>query len=152
MTKTLQFRAEAPLIKYHQNSSNSCFLSSLASDFHCIGDNRAVTALVNRIEESCTLQKDIFKSRMHSSNAIMKNRRKIKGEQNLQYNLKIRKKNDGFDILNDISEDITLLQLKESLGNVNNDISVVGHWILDSNYKKALCLTQESLDIILELI
>ena len=72
----------------------------------------------------------------------MKNRRKIKGEQNLQYNMTIWKKNDDFDILNDISEDVTLVQLMDSLGNANHAISIVGHWIFDSNYKKALCLTQ----------
>ena len=54
----------------------------------------------------------------------MKNRRKIKGEQNLQYNLKIWKKNNDVDILNNISEDVTLIQLMESLGNVNHAISV----------------------------
>ena len=36
----------------------------------------------------------------------------------------------------------------ESLENLNNDISIVGHFISDSNYNKALCLTQESLDLI----
>ena len=40
----------------------------------------------------------------------MKNRRKINDEQKLQYNLTIWKKNDDFDILNDISEDVTLVQ------------------------------------------
>ena len=54
----------------------------------------------------------------------------------------IWKKNDDFDILNDISGDATLGQLMESLENVNHDISVVGYWICDSNYKKALFLTQ----------
>ena len=78
----------------------------------------------------------------------MSNIGKIKGEQNLIYNLTIWKKNDAFDILNDISEDETLVQLMDSLGNVNNDISIVGHWIFDSKYSKALCLTQELLDII----
>ena len=34
----------------------------------------------------------------------MTNRSKIKVEQNLRYNLKIWKKNDAFDILNDINE------------------------------------------------
>ena len=34
------------------------------------------------------------------------------------------------------------------LGNVNHAISIVGHWIFDSNYNKALCLAQELLDII----
>ena len=78
----------------------------------------------------------------------MKNRRKIKGEQNLQYNLTIQTKNYDFDILNGISEDVTLVQLMDSLGNVNHATSVVGYWIFDSNYKKSLFLTQEKLDII----
>ena len=56
--------------------------------------------------------------------------------------------NDDFYILNDISEDLTLVQLVDSLGNMNNAISVVGYWIFDSNYEKALCLTHELLDII----
>ena len=78
----------------------------------------------------------------------MKNRRKIKGEQNLQYNQTIWKKNDAFDILNDIREDVTLVQLMDSLGNVNNAISVAGYWVFYSNYKKALYMTKELLDII----
>ena len=50
MTKKVQFYSEAPLIQYQQKSSNSCCLSSLASAFHCIGDNRTITALVNQME------------------------------------------------------------------------------------------------------
>ena len=72
----------------------------------------------------------------------MKNRRKIKGEHKLRYNLIIWKKNYAFDILNEISEDVTLVQLMDSLENMNNAISIVGHWIFDSNYNKALCLKQ----------
>ena len=34
------------------------------------------------------------------------------------------------------------------IGNVNNAISVVGHWIFDSNYEKALVLKIESLDMV----
>ena len=62
---------------------------------------------------------------------MMKNRRKIKGEQNLQYNMTIWKKNDDFDILNDTSEYVTLVQLMDLLGNVNHDISILGYWIFD---------------------
>ena len=58
------------------------------------------------------------------------------------------KKKDYFDILNGISEDVNLVQLMESLGNVNNAMSIVGHWIFGSNYNKALCLTQGSLNLI----
>ena len=36
----------------------------------------------------------------------------------------------------------------DSLGNVNHDISVVGNWIFDSNYEKALVLNRSSLDMI----
>ena len=81
----------------------------------------------------------------------MKNRRKIKREQNLRYNLTIWEKNNAIDILNDISEYVTLVQLMESLGNVNHGISIVGHWIFDSKYDKELFLTQKYLDIILYL-
>ena len=58
----------------------------------------------------------------------MSNRGEIKGEQNLRYNLTICRVNDAFDILNDISENVTLVKLMESLGNVNHAIIVVGHW------------------------
>ena len=51
ITDEIQFRPAAPVIKYHQKLSNSCCLSSLASSFHVIVDNRAVTALVNIIEK-----------------------------------------------------------------------------------------------------
>ena len=73
----------------------------------------------------------------------MKNIIKIKCEKNLQYNPTILKKNDDFDILIDISEYVTLVQLMESLGNMNHVISILGYWIFDSNYKKELFLTQE---------
>ena len=54
----------------------------------------------------------------------------------------------SYDILTDISEHVTLVQLMDYLGNVNHDISVVGYWIFESNYKKALVLNIESLDMI----
>ena len=72
----------------------------------------------------------------------MKNRRRIKGEHNLQYNMTIWKKNDDYDILNNISEYVTLVQLMDSLVNVNHAISIVGYCIFDSSYNISLCLTQ----------
>ena len=80
MNKKVRFCTEAPLIKYHQKRYNSCCLSSLASAFHCIGDNRAGASLVNRIYVPLTLQAEKFKGRIHFSNTIMKNRRITKGE------------------------------------------------------------------------
>ena len=72
----------------------------------------------------------------------MSNRRKIKGEQNLRYNLTIWRGNDTFDILKETNENITLVQLMDSLGNVNHDIIIVGYCVFDFNYKKSLFLTQ----------
>ena len=48
------------------------------------------------------------------------------GEQNLIYNLKKWKNKGAFDILNGISEKFTLVQLMDTLVNVNHDISMVG--------------------------
>ena len=53
-----------------------------------------------------------------------------------------------YDILTDMSEHVTLVQLMDYLGNVNHAISVVGYWIFDSNYKKSLVINIESLYMI----
>ena len=50
--------------------------------------------------------------------------------------------------MEDISENVTLVQLIYSLGNVNHAISVVGNWIFDSNYEKPLVLNRAALDMI----
>ena len=49
ITRKVQFHLLAPVMKYHQKTYNSCCLSSLVSDFHCINENRAVISLVNSI-------------------------------------------------------------------------------------------------------
>ena len=53
-----------------------------------------------------------------------------------------------YNILENISENFTLIQLMDSLVNVNRAISVVGYWIFDSNYEKSLVLNRESLEMI----
>ena len=45
-----------------------------------------------------------------------------------------------FDIIHDIGENVTLVQLMESFGNVNHAVSIVVYWIYDPNCKKALPL------------
>ena len=91
------------MLKYHQKASNSCCLSSLASAFHSIGDDRAVPDLVNCIEESLTLHTYKCRNIIHFANAIMKKMIHIKGAQHLRYNLKVWHKRDAFDILKNIS-------------------------------------------------
>ena len=50
--------------------------------------------------------------------------------------------------LNDISDNVTLLQLMDSIGNVNHGVSIVGKLIFYSKLKKALPLSAESLNLI----
>ena len=50
--------------------------------------------------------------------------------------------------MKDISENVTLVQLMDSLVNVNHAISVVGYCIFDSNCEKAPVLNRASFDII----
>ena len=61
ITRKVQFPLAAPVMKYHQKTYNSCCLSSLESEFHCIGDNRDLISLVNKIEELLTLEKEYFR-------------------------------------------------------------------------------------------
>ena len=68
-----------------------------------------------------------------------------KGGKYQRYNLKRWNKKGGFDILNDMSENVTLVQLMDSLGSFNHAISILGYCIFDSNYEQAIRLTRESL-------
>ena len=78
----------------------------------------------------------------------MQNRKRNKGEARVHYSLEKIKEKGEYDILKNISANVTLVQFMDSLGNVNHNISVVGSWIFDSNYERALVLNKESLDMI----
>ena len=78
----------------------------------------------------------------------MLNKKINKGEARVYYKLMKYKKMGEYKILEDISANVTLAQLMDSLGNVNHAISVVGSWIFDSNYERALVPNRASLDMI----
>ena len=59
----------------------------------------------------------------------MKNKLRHIGEQHQKYNINKQKNKGSCDILDDISENVTLVQLMDTLGNVNNDISILGYWV-----------------------
>ena len=81
-------------------------------------------------------------------NDILKNKKINVGEARLHYNLIKHKKMHEYKSLEDISENINLIKLMDSLGNVDHSISVFGNWIFDSNYEKSLVLNRASLDMI----
>ena len=75
-------------------------------------------------------------NRIDFANEIMLNRKRNKGETRVHYKVMKYKKMGEYKFFEDISANFTLVQLMDSLGNVNHAISVVGYWIFDSNYKK----------------
>ena len=81
---------------------------------------------------------------------IIKDQVRTPGEQHLRYNIKM-KKQVSFDIIRDISDNVTLVQLMDSADNFDHAVSIVRYWIFESNYKKALPLTLDSLNIICSL-
>ena len=82
-----------------------------------------------------------MRDRIDFSNAILKTK-KNNSEPKVHYSLAKYKKKGYYDILTDISEFFTLVQLMDYLVNVNNATSVVGYWIYESNYKIALALNR----------
>ena len=124
-----------------QNTSNSCFSSSLASVFDGINQIEAANAISQLIEESLKSQVG-FSNRIDFSNAVMKNQKRVKGEQKLYYILKTYIPKYYVNILNDISEHVTLEKLMDHIGNVNHDIIFVGCWIFDSKYDKYLLINR----------
>ena len=87
-------------------------------------------------------------NRIDYANDILKNKKRNVGEARVKYNLIKYKKMHEYNFLGNISENFTLVQFMDSLGNVNHSISVVGNYIFESNYEKALVLNMVSLDMI----
>ena len=80
-------------------------------------------------------------NRIDFANEIMLNHKINKGEVRVHYKLIKYKKMGDYKILEDISANFTIV-------NVNHAISVVGNWIFESNYERALVLNKASLDMI----
>ena len=63
-----------------------------------------------------------------------------KGDHCIHYKIKKWKIEDNFEILNNISEYVTLVQFMDTVGKVNHSVSIDGNWISDSNDEKKLPL------------
>ena len=126
-----------------KNLNSYCF-SSLASVFASINHFKAAAAIYLRIKESLKSEE---RNRIHFATDIMQNKKINIGETRVHYSLMKYRKKGEYDILVN-SANVTLVQLMDSLVNVNHGISVVGSWIFDSNYERALVLNKASLDII----
>ena len=102
-TGHIEYNLQDPLVVYHQNDSNICCVSSLASSFTASGENNAARAIKILIEESLYFQYQGYKDMIYFSNDIMPDQVINLGDQSLHYNIKKWKKGQ-FEILHDISE------------------------------------------------
>ena len=64
----------------------------------------------------------------------MKYRVRNKVEQHLNYKITPWKKKGSFGIIRDSSQNVTLVHLMDTVGNVNHAVIIVVHWIFDSDY------------------
>ena len=64
----------------------------------------------------------------------MINRAKNKGDHHLRYEIKQWKIKGSFDIINDISDIFTIVQLMETIVNLNHSVNIVEKCIFDSNH------------------
>ena len=117
------FHKDAPILSYCQKTLNSCYFSSLASAFASVNQIKSVNAISIRIKESL---KSEVGNRIHFANDIMLNRKINKGEARVHYKLIKYKKKGDYKFLEDISANVTLVQLMDSIGNVNHAIIFVG--------------------------
>ena len=124
----IKFHSKAQMLRYCQKLLNSCYLSSLATTFAIIKQTKDFNAILMRIEES--LKSEVGNS-IDVAKSILKIERIFKGEQRVYYSLRKYTNMGSFDILIDMSEHVTMVQLMDSLGNVILAISVVGYWIFD---------------------
>ena len=109
---------------YHQNNSDICCLISLAVSLTALGQRNSEKAIERRIEGSILCQSQGYKDSIEFANSIMSDQVKNPGDQRLHYSSKKLKKVQ-FNIIHDISENVTLVQLMDSIGNVNHAVSIV---------------------------
>ena len=64
-----------------------------------------------------------------------------KTKQIIVYKIDNCKVKGKFEIINDINENFTLINLVDAVVNINHSVSIVGNWIFDYNYKKVSPLT-----------
>ena len=75
--------------------------------------------------------------RIKFANDIIVDKEINKGKQHLRYKLEQWNREGNFGTINNISEHFTLVQIMDSIGNVNHAVSVVSKWIFDSNFRKS---------------
>ena len=107
--------------------------------FFYSGEYVYVEAIERRNKSSLYYQENGYTSIINFATVIMFHQEKNIGEQCLRFNIILWKNQGSFHAFNDISDHLTLLQLMDSIGIINNAVSIFGKWIFDSNLIKIYC-------------
>ena len=105
-------------MEYIQKDLNNCLFSSLDYALFVSGEIIAVENISRCIKESLVCQHNGYYYRVIFSNLIMLDQAQNKGYNCLHYKIKQWKIKGDFEILNNISENVTLVQLIDTVGNV----------------------------------
>ena len=131
----MEFHLLDPILEYQQNDSSS-FYSCLAYALSASGRLFSARDIVVIIQESWNRHSKGYSNEIKFANSIIIDKEQNKGYQLVYYNIRTFKVKSRFDIMNDISENVTLVKLVETFGNVNHAVSIVVYYIFYSNYIK----------------
>ena len=132
---------------HQQHECNNFCFSSPESVFVVLEELVTTKLISMRITASFKYDYRYYKDKIkfEGSNIFDKEIKKVSSVYIIDFN---NERYMQFYTMNNISEHVKLVQLMESLGNVNHTVSVVGKWIFYSNYKKSLPLIIESLNLV----
>jgi hypothetical protein len=140
------FLENAPVAKYWNSKGNPddrrCVVDSAASGLHHLGHTTLAEfcASADHTKELCGMD--------HFRDVVINH--STREDRCLFVVVKLRKKEiySNWDTLVDAPKyRLCLLGIESSDGKTDHAICVIGNWIFDSNFEKALPLTKESLDI-----
>lgn len=144
---TIVFAANAPKLRYYDKApsaaSRRCVLDSAASALYYIGK----TKLANFINATKNDKTKVLNPFDYFAEVIRAHMTKD-DKKEFQLLLLNRERKKTWDIFTSPKNSLMcVVGIHSDDGKTDHAISIVGDWIFDSNFEKALPLTQESLDI-----
>jgi len=131
---TASSMSTSPAMKVQSCDESACVFASLASSLFYRGDTKMADLVKSKLDESSS---KVGLNRLDFATQIIR----TKGTK-----YQVKKLEKKFDVLTDISSDVTLCQLIDSIYDGTHCVTVCDKWIFDANMPYALPLTKESLD------
>ena len=147
--KEVEFPPDAIYIKYQQRDQSTCCFASLASAFHAIGDQSVELAVSSRIQTSLEVVPSEYPTRMDYAKDVMNSHKSTRshGEPRLKYRVEEYTVWDNYDLFQNVSNHVTLVQMQDTSGSLSHCISVAGKWLFDANVERTMPMTYENLDV-----